>query len=447
MLEKIQNLIANLGKKSKAYVLNQKDWFNILIIYLQSNADERELLAKGVQPYAQMEVLDVFTSLEEQSELQGSKIPNFAKRVASVLPNISRLNLSKAEWLQLIRRTEEQDVKRLSSAFLLSCLSQIRGDAESLDLLQGRKQLPRHVKKAPAPEESTLHRVKRRRFRNDDSEDLPILFSDNNKENEPDLSNIKVRRIDILSPGTPVKGYPEVYRTPEKQTRVRKLYGHRTGLMDFTLFKALTPSPKKVQITVDDEETVKKKMPKLLFQQLEPLSFTATLEALKKRRGLKRRQGQNQLMGGSCQQVFAICGENIVIESQSKYHWSHLIAYFLGGMHSADNLVPATAASNYNVLEIIEQFIAEKLIKEDISDVYITVSPVYIDGSNIPSTLLFNLKWLEHSVEHSEEIHINPRSHERVNKSMLKAIDAIRNLRNPDAEQMQVEDQGLKLTI
>jgi len=47
------------------------------------------------------------------------------------------------------------------------------------------------------------------------------------------------------------------------------------------------------------------------------------------------------------------------------YHWTHKFARFLGGKDNKENLVPATAAANYHILEVVETFIAEKLLNKN----------------------------------------------------------------------------------
>jgi hypothetical protein len=143
------------------------------------------------------------------------------------------------------------------------------------------------------------------------------------------------------------------------------------------------------------------------------------------RQQVARRISQNTLMKASCREVFAAHGIDTVITSRgSKYHWSHLIAHFLGGEQESENLIPGTAASNYNTLELVEQFIAEKLILG--ISINIQVTPIYSSESLIPDELKFHLEWDEGGLHYTETLMINPRSYRRESPATLAVVGFFR---------------------
>jgi hypothetical protein len=423
MLDEIQTLLSVLSKKPADYKLDKSDWFKILLLYLQSNEEQREVLAKGIQPYAQLDIPAIYALLDRESVQQSEKIPSFIERAKRCQPKIEYLDLTSIEWLKLIHQFEKTNNKRITSAFLWVNLQTIKSLSETdlTSILSARAQAPRQVKKTPSPTEQQPYLKRRKLFRDDEGVDSLLTEID---ENIPHLKK-KIRQAK-LDPATPVKDYPEIWRTPGG-TKVRKFFTHEAKCK-VTLFKPATPSPKKVKVVRCLEKEICEELPKLAFvRHLESLHFTATLEKLTNRAGTKRRQGQNQIAGGvSCQEVFAFCGENIVIERHSKYHWAHIIAYFLGGQHQMENLTPTTAAANYNILDIVENFIAKKLINDKVLSIDIVVHPFYSDDSNIPARLIFTLSWEDNNLQCHEEIFINPRSLERINKAMLNTINWVR---------------------
>ncbi|KTC77882.1 DNA/RNA non-specific endonuclease [Legionella brunensis] len=438
MLKQIQAFLTALGKQPAYYQLNEVEWSTIAQLYSLGDEKARIYLVQGLQQHSSVNKAEIHECIvtqitidsfnQKQLTAQNQAIENFAKRAKKCIPQIEQLKLERSEWLELIRRFNKQHSHRVTSASLFFHLEQIKHLSYQalVKTFHGEERPSRAVKRAPLENKSST--VKRRKYYEefDDSPNLLILAEDQEtKFLHSPLAKQGVR-VTSLDPATPTKDHHKVYRTPGG-SKVRSLWSRTTGNSTIPFFKPLTPSPLKVKIK-GSEDKIKRKIPKLLFVRHETIHFQATLEKLEERQDSKRRIGQNQLTGASCQSVFAVCDENIIIESRgSKYHWSHMIAYFLGGEQSIDNLVPATAASNYNVLEVIEQFIAQKLIEDKIPSINITVEPVYVDTTNIPGKLIFTLDWEELGKYCSETTHIDTRSHQRITKSMLMSIKLVRN--------------------
>ncbi|WP_165482338.1 DNA/RNA non-specific endonuclease [Fluoribacter gormanii] len=240
-------------------------------------------------------------------------------------------------------------------------------------------------------------------------------------------------RITDLSSASPERGYKKLKQTLGK-TKVRSYYINN----QVSFFKPLTPYGNKDEcgmVNIDKAQGLKieSKCRKVLFERPGTILFTATREKPNKRQASKRRAGQNQLMGASCRDIFlAHCNDDLITIRGNDYHWPHLIAYFLGGEHSRKNIVPGTAASNYNTLELVEQFVAHQLIDEKVDEIKIKVEPYYNGDTLIPDELIFHLNWQKLGNNCFEKIHINPRSYQRVNGSIHNCIEFVRmNVTSP----------------
>ena len=231
-------------------------------------------------------------------------------------------------------------------------------------------------------------------------------------------------RVAELTDASPAQGYGEVKKTPGGR-KVHAVYRNGAG----TLFKPVTPVGRDGMVDTEHarREEIEGALPMLDFSRCNEITFKATLANLHARRGKGRGVGQNALMKARCREVFIAHGTlgEILIQGNG-YHWSHLIAHFLGGEQSKLNLIPGTAASNYNTLEVVEQFIAKKLLTKMVLSIDINVEPTYRGESLIPDELAFELTWEESSRRYFETIRINPRSYQRFTRSMHSAIALLR---------------------
>ena len=356
------------------------------------------------------------------------KIEQFQPGVKAKIPNISLLKLTDTDWLQLIAHAEKHQSVRLTATFILLALSKIKHeDYDKLVATLTVKQQPRAAKALVISQLTS--QVKRRCLSQDDEDpsNNPLII-----ESSPFDSPIKKMgvRVTELTPATPEHGYSEVKRTPDK-TKVRLFFSNTQA----AFFKKLTPNrpettlrPEGMANIEDASETkILHALPQLQVARIEAVHFVATLEKLEARHGAQRRIGQNTLMRSSCRNVFEAHGVKVAVKCHgSYYHWSHLIAYFLGGEQSTDNLVPATAASNYNTLELIEQFVADKLRGGTVSNIDIRVEPTYSGESLIPDEVIFHLSWMEANISNLEKIAINPRSYQRITQSMRSSVAFLR---------------------
>ena len=231
-------------------------------------------------------------------------------------------------------------------------------------------------------------------------------------------------RVAELTDASPAQGYGEVKKTPGGR-KVHAVYRNGAG----TLFKPVTPVGRDGMIDTQcaRREEIEGALSTLDFSRCTEITFKATLAHLYARSGKGRGVAQNTLMKARCRDVFAAHDTkgDILIQG-NRYHWSHLIAHFLGGEQSKLNLIPGTAASNYNTLEVVEQFIAKKLLTKKVLSIDINVEPTYRGESLIPDELAFQLTWDELSRRYSETIRINPRSYQRITRSMQSSIALLR---------------------
>ncbi|KTD08021.1 DNA/RNA non-specific endonuclease [Legionella jamestowniensis] len=432
MFTEIHSFLTTLSKKPANYQICEINWQDIIRWYTRGNDDCKHYLVQGLALHSQIREEDIHTllnispSLESfnnmQNEAQTRAKTSFIRRVQKNMPQIKETSLTSEQWLELLRRFTKQNSSRLTASFLTHHLSEIdpsltTGNKEQRPIRKAKEF--RHGNKAQP-------HAKRRKYKDADA-DTNCLILEERPENKALHTTLVQQgvRLTQLEPATPEKNYKNVCRTPGGR-KARELWKHITGETSITFFKHKTPSPKKVQLTENMQE-VRKKIPKLrLFRHTEPVFFVATLEKLEQREPT-RRIGQNQLTGLSCQKVFAAYNPTVVIESHSKYHWSHLIAHYFGGEQSIQNLVAATAASNYNILDMVEHFIAKKLIEDNIAAINIRVDPAYGDNEDIPTELVFSLTWEETNTPRAETIRINPRSHERFTSATLKTVNFIRD--------------------
>ena len=360
----------------------------------------------------------------EQLSAEEQKIATFQERIAVLVPALFSASLKRTEWIELISRSETQHVVSLSSTFIFITLSEIRQVAyDDLVTSLSKKLPPRGARPLFAtPQEP----IKRKNYHQDDDDSQNPLILASMPANEALHSPMRKKGVRIveLAPASPERGYSDVRRTPGK-TKVHGIFSNNEG----SFFKPLSPYKAFGMVNIEGarREKIESALPRLRFERSESAHFTATLPQLLDRQGATRRIGQNTLMRASCREVFAAHGAETIIKSHgSDYHWSHLIAHFLGGEQGRENLVPATAASNYNTLELVEQFISRKLSEEKVTSIEIKVDPIYSGDSLIPDELVFHLSWEDARQSCVETTRINPRSYQRVTKSMQSSIALLR---------------------
>ncbi len=352
------------------------------------------------------------------------------------IPRISVLNLDRSEWSALIEHHTTKQVSRPSRFSILLALSDtLKIEYEALILQLGKEQPSREAK----PFFNAPQIPRKRKITNHDSESsLPNSMIMERTDNSILFQSPIAKRVRLakLEPATPEQGYSNVKRTPGK-TKVHAIYSNGIG----GLFKPLTPYNAQGMVNIEkaSHKVIKFKLPKLVFDRPKCINFTATLPKMTERQNKSRRVAQNRLMQASCREVFAAHGTETVIKIHgSNYHWSHLIAHFLGGSQSQENLIPGTAASNYNTLELVEQFIARKLTDDKIVSIDISVNPTYSGESLIPDELLFQLKWMDAGRPYVENIAINPRSSQRITKSMHGTVELLRELAQTSDEELRL---------
>lgn len=226
-----------------------------------------------------------------------------------------------------------------------------------------------------------------------------------------------------------------ILRTPTKGTAVRPFI-EKNGTQ---LLAEITPN--KPPLTLLGPNEIRKKLPKMHYNAPGPTSYIATQSKMIEAQDKRRRISQHQLTGEACRNVFIAYNEISASTSHGRqYHWSHLVAHFLGGEQTASNLVPGTAESNYNTLEVVETHIRDLLLKERTNTVEMTVTPHYLNGCIIPEHLKFELSWKEKQsdtelITQLEKIVINTQSHRRITTAEHETIEFFRKI--PKTNQAQ----------
>lgn len=339
------------------------------------------------------------------------KVSLIQTHVEKIFPQVVVLDLKPEEWETLARKTEKN--KYLTKGNLLQHLTEITGLSyeQLLSKLTSRILPPRKAKRSLDSESSAIPLKKRRRFNGDKGPNCFIVETkDVSPVEEPILLEQGVRITDL----TPLPNTN--HKTTPKKTRVRPVFENN----HIVLFKPCTPEGKKA---AQGAIKPKKCARKLDLHRPDSLQFVVTREKILSRKNMKRYRSQQQVTGMRCEEVFLNEGCEVEIRKQgSEYHWSHLIAWFLGGEQSRKNLIAGTAVSNYNTLKLVERFIEEKLSDLTISEINMTVNPIFEEDSNIPTLLEFNLDWKENQQSCFEKISINPRTYCPVNRAMQETI-------------------------
>ncbi|KTD32532.1 hypothetical protein Lmor_2157 [Legionella moravica] len=380
---------------------------------------------------------DMLSELQAAQETASEKIIQMQDRNCFKNIDIESLAISRAEWLTIIKKYEQQNRHNVTPTFFFSTLSSIRKIpyddlTHSLSKSQPSRMAKRSIFREDAPP------VKRtfQSFRKDDGFNPLILEeTDENRYLQPQIEATGAR-YGKMFPATPDKRYPAVVKTPggNKARPLCRIDGQ-------TLFKHLTPvsqAPKKGRLSLLDisREELLAAIPKLNLEQAQEIRFVATLEGIQERSGLSRRHSQFSITKAKASDVFRAHGIEIKPAEGRSFHWSHLIAHFLADTQELAtdtpekeiiNLVPTTDAANYNTLEAVELYIRKKLIDEDTDNILIKVTPEYTGQSHIPNMLTYTLSWVEcHDKQHEQIFYINPQSYQRITKSMHDSIDVLR---------------------
>lgn len=355
----------------------------------------------------------------------------FQHMMLKAMPSIAMLELTPAQWSTLNVQFNQEGRKRLSAVFILNQLMDILDISHDQLMHQLKKSMPRETGKTHSPQAMPPNLRRRYRIPARQKDQLILESTENQEKLATPLKKIGIRK-DQLTASTPTKNYGELKKTPG-QNKYRPVYSNE----HHRLFKKITPKTDKVRVRSIDPSTLQQALPKLKQKEpAKPVHFTATRSKILEHARLFRRYSQQQLTGARCKDVFLLhAKDQSTIRIQgNQHHWSHLIAHFLGGKASKNNLVPSTAAANYNILEQVESFIAKKLLKGVTEHIDITVEPFYRSNTLIADELVFHLSWQEKNptnqkiVSKSETININPRSYERASDDLLEIMDTLRNL-------------------
>ncbi len=456
--------IDELSQQSTAHELNDAEWSSLGKLYIEENDDRlKAKFIKTIETYSGIpcsvlqqafdtlrssstipkQITDELQTLQQQNTL---KISSFQKHPFFSTINLQQLFISRLHWNTLINKFEQKNRKNLTSYFFLTTLSNIQ-KITVRNLTAILSDLPKgYLRKRPA---SSVEKKPLKRYRAtyvEDEDASPLIYEKrtDNPELEAQLEAAGAEIMPSLQPATPTKEYPcSLKRTPNgKKVRPVCVIG------EHSLFKYLSPQKTNInngrlQIPDVPKKDIKKKLPKLNLQQAVTVEYIATLPSIIERSGLTRRENASSEMGASAKEVFMAYKVDYKPE-KGAIHWSHLIAHFLTDSASiisetpdeeVVNLVPTTAACNYNALESIEIFIRDKLINEETDKIRIRVTPEYSGEQLIPSLLIYELDWEEVNNNIKSACHeiftLNPQSCLRITKSMHEVIRVLRKTHNP----------------
>lgn len=414
--------------------------FSVLNSDLISSTQQKELLDK----------------LQEAQEQATQKIIDFQSRGFFKKIKIENLSITRTHWNGLISRFEQQNRQNLTNSFFLYCLSSLQKvNVDTLNHSLSASNPTRRSKRIYNPK--TPPRAQKRKLASclDDNSDNPFIYDKTDENMDSDLeTSLKASgvRIASLDPATPIHGH-EVKRTPTGGTKVRRVYT-RDG--KHSLFKGFTP--KKLNFNTRTRESEGEDMieprTQFKFNRAVALEYTATLAPILERSGLKRRMNARSVMGTSAAEVFLAHGREVQPNDTSPkpwmYHWFHIIAHFLTDeaeiiselpTEALVNLIPSTAAANYNTLEAIELFIRDKLHEKETDKVHMKITPIYSGTELIPESLVYDLNWMEMNVCRTERFHIIPKSYTRLTKSMHQSINILRSFSSEPKQTESDESQ------
>lgn len=444
-------MVSSLKAKSSCFSIDMEDWKIISHVYRYGEASLQTYMLSVLSPIINLDIkqlqdilipmkegqIDLDASFVKINQILLQKLQVFQSKILSIVPRLETHSLEIHQWERLFNLLNKERSRRLTPLFVLSALATIKAISyDELVVSLSRKPNARAAKRGfDLTADVSLPRIKRNRL--DVSEKNPAIVMASSRMSESlqhELTETGTRVITPSEPVTPQKGFSVVHETPGG-TKIRPIFVNNVGSIFLPLSPQATPSRSKGMVEIDGitNEKIQSALPQLSF--IKPptsIEFVATLPKIIARQQFKRRASQNVLMKASCRDVFQAHGIDTVITSRgSQYHWSHLIAYFLGGAQARENIVAGTAASNYNTLELVEQFIAEKLTKDRVPSIHIQVSPNFSHALLIPNELVFDLAWEDADQQFKETIRINPRSYRREAKSMLATVGLFREAARP----------------
>ncbi|QRN04791.1 hypothetical protein GH742_13500 [Legionella sp. MW5194] len=367
--------------------------------------------------------------------LKPEQLKKYQADIKKIVPGVVNLHLNESQWQDLSDRmptdkSQHQAMpgKKLTFTRIVLALSKVTAQHPNLIIKQiSNKQPSRACKKEPTPQ-TVLRPGKRKIDQVLNPEDNQFV-SEKKKLTTP-LKETGVVGKDSLTHVTPKHGYTREALTPGG-TRVRLFFSNSRG----SLYKKVTPvgnrmNQGKVDLSKARKRLFDEKLPTTLYKaRPKTQRFVATLNQMLPE-GQSRLCSQKQLTQATCKDIFIAHGHDEATTTHgNQYHWSHLVAHFLGGDHSIDNLIPATRQCNLSILQIVEREIADRL-KSGIPSITITVTPHYDqDDSLIPSEIIYRLEWLKKDCDnefHHEEIRFNPASYGFPTRSMRASIDYLR---------------------
>lgn len=447
-LAQIRSLFLAIDNKPAGFQLDETSFHRIVAFYRVSDSITRtylikelakrsvlgfaKLYAQNMSGEAQQTVIHLLQAVNQQKIIL-EEIALFKNRALSVIPSLKVLELSNEEWRKMQTLVEERKSQRLTRKTLLIVLSEVKHiDISQLinDLTQTSKNRAAKPVFSSDKEERTL-KLYRRHMPGENR----LMFAGAKELHSP----LKKTGVRILHspPRRVVSENPKVFWSPGETQQIRPVMDKELG----TLYDKVTPEPpfKRIKRMTATAETLRRKFPGYVYTRPGPINFTITAETIENRRSVKRPVSQRQLTGAASVEVFKVegYGDERLVVSGRQCHWSHLIAYFLGGIHSKENLVPTSAAANYNILDTVEHFIADKILNKDraerVGEIRLEVTPYYApeNKGDIPDLLYFNLNWISphHSdVRLKETIEIKPDSFRRFTSSMQKSFSVFRKV-------------------
>lgn len=446
------NIIADLKALPYPSELNNEQWYAYSFDFLQLTNEEKsqftDILSQhsGIpkqviidvfhrlhaQAASSMEHENAFAILQQAQQEATFKITQFRTRRYFAAKRMEHLFISRSQWLTIMHQFEQEHRHHLTHAFFSNALSNASGlQKQDITKLLSKEQPPRAAKQMRGPKAPRLwqSRSALRPSKNDDSINSFIIDEHAPQEIREKIQETGARSCS-LTPATPDKRNNILVRTPGGQ-KARQL----CTINGITLFGPDTPPKSSV--------SKKKDRSLLRFERAKPITFIATLVRIKERYGVCRENSRSK-MGISASDACRAEGIKISQDERHEWHWYHLIPHFMGDTSDAItphqeagaiiiNLVPATAAANYNTLEAIERAIQDKLVRKITSAIKIEIKPRYSGKCKIPDMLTYTLMWEEKASsekihEKTEVFYVKPRSKQRLTRGMHRSIEVLRKL-------------------
>lgn len=151
-------------------------------------------------------------------------------------------------------------------------------------------------------------------------------------------------------------------------------------------------------------------------------SFTVTKDGIQKRANTKRSCTQKKAAKGySAAEIFKALGAKF--DENKQIHWAHRQGHLMGGKQALENLDPATAGSNYTTLFYIESVISTLLVKENISEVYVSGDISYHDThKKLPEKITYTCCWGNDLMIKKDIYPLSPRVPTVIENKVAKAL-------------------------